>query len=317
MPRVIHLRIVTPEDRTERVADLLCADEAVYNVIVLPGAARHPPGDVILADVAREDASALLADLRELHIDRDGSIALENVDTAISAGADHAVKAAKGEEADAVVWEEVEARTSEEAALSGSYLAFMALAAVIAGVAILLDSSVLLIGGMVVGPEFGPLAGVCVAVVNRRRELARRSLMALLVGFPVAVLAAYLLGEAIVLADVQPGEFSTDRGLAETISSPDVYAVIVAVAAGVAGMLSLTTAKSGALIGVLISVATLPAAADVGISAAFGDWEATGGAAAQLGVNVASIIFAGVMTLEVQRAAYRRRRRRRGNAAAS
>ena len=38
-------------------------------------------------------------------------------------------------------------------------------------------------------------------------------------------------------------------------------------------MLSLSTAKSGALIGVLISVTTIPAAANIGVAAAYQDWD--------------------------------------------
>lgn len=46
-------------------------------------------------------------------------------------------------------------------------------------------------------------------------------------------------------------------------------------------MLSLSTAKSGALIGVLISVTTIPAAANVGVATAYADWSEVGGATAQ------------------------------------
>lgn len=75
-------------------------------------------------------------------------------------------------------------------------------------------------------------------------------------------------------------------------------------------MLSLSTAKSGALIGVLISVTTIPAAAAVGLTAAFGDWAGFRGSLAPLAINLVAILLAGVATLAVQRAAYRRRRRR-------
>ena len=88
------------------------------------------------------------------------------------------------------MWEEVEARTSESATLSISFVVFMVLATLIAAVGILTDSLILIIGAMVVGPEFGPLAGVSVAIVERRLSLARRSLVALAVGFPVASVAA-------------------------------------------------------------------------------------------------------------------------------
>ena len=67
----------------------------------------------------------------------------------------------------------------------------------------------------------------------------------------------------------------------------------VAVLAGVVGMLSLTTPKSSALVGVLISVTTIPAAANIGVAAAYDDWDDVRGAALQLGVNLAGIFIAG------------------------
>jgi hypothetical protein len=84
----------------------------------------------------------------------------------------------------------------------------------------------------------------------------------------------------------------------------------VAACAGAAGMLSLSTAKSGALIGVLISVTTIPAAANIGVTAAFGDWGNFGGSAAQLAINLATILLAGSAVLTVQRVLYLRRLRR-------
>ena len=95
------------------------------------------------------------------------------MDTQISDAADRAEKHAPGMPSDAVVWEDVEHRTQELTELSLSYLAFMVLAMMIAAVAIVIDQPMLLVGAMVVGPEFGPLAGVCVAIVERRRELVR------------------------------------------------------------------------------------------------------------------------------------------------
>lgn len=308
---MLHLRIVTPPDRSARVQEILCDDPAVWNVIVLPQAGVLPPGDVLLADVAREDASVILTRLRELGLEVDGSIAIESVDTAISDGARAAIKAARGEQADAVVWEQVEARTSEQATLSQGYLAFMVLASAIAAAGIFTDSAILIVGAMVLGPEFGPLAGICVAAVQRRPALVRASLAAFVVGVALAVTTTYLLSEALIAGGLEPETFSLDRGLARLISSPDAYTVLVAACAGIAGMLSLTTAKSGALIGVLVSVTTIPAISEIGVAAAEGDSSAAWGALAQLGVNVATIIGAGIATLAIQRAAYIRRGRRR------
>ena len=74
----------------------------------------------------------------------------------------------------------------------------------------------------------------------------------------------------------------------------------MALVAGVVGMLSLTQARSGALIGVLVSVTTIPAVANIGVATAYGEWSEVGGAALQLGVNVAGLVGAGVVTLVVQ-----------------
>jgi len=150
------MRLVVPDDLKQPVLDLFCASEAVSSVICIENAARKPDGHVILADVAREDASVLLGDLRELDLDHRGTIALEYVDTAISDAADAAEKAAKGTPSDAVVWEQVESRTSEETELSFGFLAFMVIAMLIAGVGVVTDSPILIIGAMVVGRTSGP-----------------------------------------------------------------------------------------------------------------------------------------------------------------
>ena len=65
-------------------------------------------------------------------------------------------------------------------------------------------------------------------------------------------------------------------------------------------MLSLTEGRSGALIGVLVSVTTVPAAANVGVAAAYRAWSEVGGAATQLVVNLAGLLVAGVLTLVIQ-----------------
>jgi uncharacterized hydrophobic protein (TIGR00271 family) len=83
------------------------------------------------------------------------------------------------------------------------------------------------------------------------------------------------------------------------ISDPNWYTVLVAVLAGIVGMLALVGAKSGALIGVLISVTTIPAAANVGVAAVYGDWATAAGAAAQLLINLVAIVASGILVLWV------------------
>jgi uncharacterized hydrophobic protein (TIGR00271 family) len=306
---VVHLRIVVPSHQSGHAMDLLENTPSVCNLILLERAARRPEGDVILCDVAREDASVIVSDLKELQIHEEGSIAMEDIDSLVSESADRAVHAAEGLPTDAVVWEEVESRTSENIELSASFLAFMTLAMLIAAVGILTDQIVLIIGAMVVGPEFGPIAGLSVAAVQRRTEVARRSFIALAVGFPVGITATFLLTLALDAAGLVPSDF-TQQGhpFTDFISSPDQFSFLVAFLAGFAGVLSLTSTKSGALVGVLISVATIPAAANIGVAAALGDGSEWVGAMEQLALNLFAIFLACISTLYLQRRIYLRRR---------
>jgi uncharacterized hydrophobic protein (TIGR00271 family) len=308
---IVHLRLVVPPDRCDDVVRALERSPAIVNLVRLHEASIKPPGDVVLFDVAREEVSVVIEQLGAFDLERDGSISIDTVELTISRGASQAALEATGSAADAVIWEEVEARTSESAELSYSFLVFMVLATLIAAAGILTDSQVLIIGAMVVGPEFGPLAGLCVAVVQRRLELARRSATALAVGFPLAIATTFAVVLALRAAGPAPDAIAVhERPATFFISHPNTFSVLVALLAGVAGMLSLTTAKSGALIGVLISVTTIPAAGNVGVAAAYADWSEVGGALAQLGLNLGCIVLAGVTTLAVQRRGFARRLRR-------
>jgi uncharacterized hydrophobic protein (TIGR00271 family) len=305
---MVHLRIVVPTNIADKVLALLCAARGVTNVVRLRAVAHKPEGDLILCDVAREDASLIIGDLKDLQVQHVGSIAVELIDSSISDVAREAEHAAPGLPSDAVVWEEVESRTSEQTELSMSFTIFMIAAMQIAAVGIVLDQPILIVGAMVVGPEFGPLAAVCVALVRRQRRLAKRSLIALAVGFPTGTFFALCSSIVLIAVGAFPDEYGTHE-FTDFISNPDFLSFFVAVVAGCAGMLSLTTAKSGALIGVLVSVTTIPAASNVGVAAAYGEWDAATGAAGQLVINLTGIVVAGVVTLFIQNRDFRARRK--------
>jgi uncharacterized hydrophobic protein (TIGR00271 family) len=199
-----------------------------------------------------------------------------------------------------VVWEEVESRLSESATLSVSFLVLITIATMIAAIGIITDSIVLIIGAMVVGPEFGPLAGISVALSEGRPLLARRSFAALAAGFPTGIVAAGILTLGLVAVSVAPGSLRpSEHELTLFISQPNWYSVIVAVLAGLAGMLALVSAKAGPLIGVLISVTTIPSAANVGVAVAYGSWDEALRAAFHLGINVVAIVASGLVVLQV------------------
>jgi uncharacterized hydrophobic protein (TIGR00271 family) len=135
--------------------------------------------------------------------------------------------------------------------------------------------------------------------------------IALAVGFPLGIAITFLATLIGRWVNIGPDALTdASQPLTAFISHPNEFTVVVAILAGVAGMVSLTSAKSGALVGVLVSITTIPAAANVGVALAYSDWGEAKGAAIQLAVNLASIIAAGVTTLFIQRRWYVHRRKR-------
>src|SRR5215475_4510435 len=118
---MLHLRLITPSDRTDDVVRLIEKTVGTTHLVVIPGAARNPAGDVVMCDVAREAGDELIGALRGLGLDRTGSIAVENIDLSISKRGEKAEEEAPGEGADAVLWEHLADATHEESALSVTY----------------------------------------------------------------------------------------------------------------------------------------------------------------------------------------------------
>ncbi|MFJ6666235.1 DUF389 domain-containing protein [Streptomyces sp. NPDC091383] len=308
---MLHLRLICPAGRTDEVVRLIEGTVGTAHLAVIAGAARDPAGDLVMCDVAREAGDTLIAGLRHLGLDDTGSIAVENIDLSLSRRADRAERDAPGEGADAVLWEGLTEATHEESTLSVTYLAFITLATMIAACGVVLDNAVLIVGAMAVGPEFGPLAGICTAMVRRHPRLALRSGTALLVGFAVAM--AVTGGFSLFMDAVGLFHRSALEGRRPNtafVYAPDAFSFIVALLAGVAGTLSLTSAKSAALVGVAISVTTVPAAANAAVALAYGDMSQTLGSTEQLLLNLLGITLAGTLTLLAQQFLWKRRQQR-------
>jgi uncharacterized hydrophobic protein (TIGR00271 family) len=305
---VIHLRLIVEPALTAAVLDELQSAAGVAHIVHVDGARSTPPGELILCDVAREAANDLVERLQRLGVHKGGAIALSDAHTIVSDAAARADDRAPGIGADAIIWEGLEARARDESQLSVSFLVFMSIASIVAAVGILLDAPILIVGAMVLGPEYGPLAALCIAAARRRWRHVARAAVTLGVGLAVAMAVTLLASLVFRATGIAPERYDLDdRQLTAFISHPDAMAAVVAVLAGIAGMLSLTTARSDALIGVLVSVTTIPAVANAAVAAAYRQWGEVGGATSQLAINLGGLIVAGVATLWVQGRRYRAR----------
>lgn len=298
---MLRLRVVCPADQTEAALEMLRDHAGATHLVVLRGAAIDPEGDLITADVAREAVDEIVSALCGLRIDRDGGITIETIDTSLSDAADRAQQDAPGDGSDAIVWDELIARTGEESKPSVTFQAFLTIACLLAAVGVATNSTVTLVGAMVVGPEFGPLAAVAVGLVAKRWDLVRRATVALAIGFPLAMAFTSVLtwlGAQVGLLDRETLLNGTES---EFIYQFGPFSLIVALLAGAAGMLSMTSAKSAALVGVFISVTTVPAAGYAALAAILGVWDRVGPAVAQLGINLIGIVAAAALVLLIRR----------------
>ncbi len=294
---LLHIRVVSPARLSHEVETILSRQPGATNIVVLPGVARAPRGDLFQADLARECVQEVVSQLRELGVDREGSISWRTVDTAIGDGMDRAERAAPGDGADAIIWDEVIAETGEDSTLTWTFMAFMVLACILAAIGVATNSPITIVGAMVIGPEFGPLAAIAVGLRLRRGAAVRRGVTALVVGFAGAIAvtsAVAVLWRATGLVSAR--DLAASSGT-EFIYQPGWFSIITALVAGAAGTLSLTSAKSSALVGVFISVTTIPAAGNGALALVFGRFHEAAGSALQLVINLTGIVLAAYLVL--------------------
>jgi uncharacterized hydrophobic protein (TIGR00271 family) len=202
----------------------------------------------------------------------------------------------------APAWGLAEARIRANAVYPPAFFVLLTIAGLIGAVGILINSQILIVGAMVVGPEYNAIMGTALGLSGRDTEAITRGLVALGAGFGAAIVATLVFGLVIHASGQTPQAYYRGvRPVGDLIASPDVFSVVVAVLAGIAGPVSLTEVRAATLVGVFISVTTIPAAANLGLSIAYADWSRALGSTYQLLLNVVVLIVIGVVVLTAAR----------------
>lgn len=304
----LEIKVVALAEQSAAVLEIVSTHPGVAEVEFFKGASLVPPGDVVVIQAVREATDDLLSQLHELDIASSGSVTISSPELVISQRLDRVDEELGADGDDAIIWDEVAQKTSDDSKLTWTFLAFMVIAVGLAGIGIVTDSLITIVGAMVVGPDFGPLAALALGLVDRKWALARKATLALLVSFPVAIgLTALATYVSLKLRLFDPNILNGSGNATDFIYHPGPYSFIVALLAGAAGMLSLIGRKSAVLVGVFISVTTVPAAGYIAVALVLGDPARAAGSALQLVFNVAGIVAAGAAVLLVYRL-FRRRR---------
>lgn len=260
--------------------------------VMLDGPSDNPTA-LVTADITDAAADAALSTLERHGVERE-DIVLVRLEEISSRGVSDT----------APIWADVLGQARTQARIPGRYIVLMGAAGVVGAYAIINESAVLLVGAMAISPDLLPITAACTGLVLGRHRLATRGLGALLAGFFVTFLVATALTAALDLMNLLPSGFSLGE-IPAGQTHVAVSTILIALAAGVAGMLAVETRNSAA-VGVAISVTTIPAVAYLGVAIGIGNGRHALSGLGVLATNVAMMLLGGSAALAVQRLAARR-----------
>jgi len=304
---MIRLEVFGEAEAMAAVAVCLDRSDEVSHVR-LADATR--PGHAVVVGVVRPRAvDDVLAELRGQGV-RDTEVTLTREDVLGMTGG-------PGIET-GLVWEDVLGMASRNARPIARYLAYMVVAGVVAGYGVLDYNEILIVGAMAISPDLLPITAVGVGLVDRRPRLASRALVTLVIGMALVAAAAAVSTFVQDTFGAIPSGFDIHATVLGSLAHVNDETIVVALAAGIAGMLALETRASSG-VGVAVSVTTIPAAAYLGVAAGLGESTQALGAVAVLTTNVALLVVGASGTLVLQRYVARRAaaRRAQGGATAS
>jgi uncharacterized hydrophobic protein (TIGR00271 family) len=297
---VIELEVFGESQLMATAAKRLDETEGVTRVRVVD--ATRAGHSVVSAAVSPRAVDGVLDELRRQGV-TDAGITLMRTEVVGSL----VTRSAQG----SLVWADVLGTAWLNARPLARYLAFMLVAGVIASYGVIDDNAILIVGAMAVAPDLLPITAIAVGIVGRRSQIAISALLTVTVGLGIACAAAAVSSFAQDALDLIPSSFDIDvSGVLGDLTSVNDETIVVALVAGVAGMLALETRASSG-VGVAISVTTIPAAAYLGVAAGLGELDEAAGALGVLAANVSMMVLGAVTTLALQSVLMRRAAQRR------
>jgi uncharacterized hydrophobic protein (TIGR00271 family) len=292
---MLRLRSSVAHHQADEFAALLRELEGVRRVVQQADEAVAHEAYVFAADVDPAAADRLVEAIGELGIEAEDYV-LTRIEVVAPQHRHHLGEGG----VDGYAWIEVLGQARANSRLLARYLALINVAAVIAALGVITSSSILIVGAMAVSPDLLPICATCVGLVARRYRLARRAFVTLTLGLGLVVATAAVLSFLLKATGLLPDGFEVENSSLTNLAHTDYSTVLIALAAGIAAMLSFET-KASAAVGVAISVTTIPASAYLGVAIGAGGIDHALGAAVVLAINVSLLIVSGTLTLLVQR----------------
>jgi len=307
------IQTLVPEGKREQVIAAL--DDADVDYAMTDETSRREYSDIAYIPTDVDSVEGLLEALRSVGVERDGYMIVSDVETIVSDDFDErlAEKAAdEGDDAadddeettpaddERIPREELQTKARNLSRSTRNYIALTLISAIVATAGLLQDSAAVVVGSMVIAPLIGPAMASCVGTVISDDALFWEGVRSQLIGLTVAIASATLFAAGYRAALAPDLELLLIQQVAER-AHPGLLSLAIALGAGIAGALSLTSGADEALVGVMIAVALMPPAAAVGLGVAYLDLTLAVGAGVLVLVNLLSINVAGVATVWLRR----------------
>jgi uncharacterized hydrophobic protein (TIGR00271 family) len=292
---VLRLHASLDTEREPEFASLLRELEGVRRVVRQPDESCEAPQTVFVADVEPAGADALITAIEEMGISVD-----DYVLTRVDVVAPQRTRLTGHRAVDGLAWVEVMGAARANSWPLARYLALINVAAVIAAVGVIISSPILIVGAMAVSPDLLPICATCVGIASGRRTLALRSFATLTLGLGLVVVTAMVLSFLLKVTGLLPDGFEVESSGLSGLAHTDYSTVLIALAAGVGGILAFES-RASAAVGVAISVTTIPAAAGLGVAIGLADGGHALGALGVLGINLSCLVVGAVATAALQR----------------
>jgi uncharacterized hydrophobic protein (TIGR00341 family) len=292
------VQITIPAGKREAVLGAL--DDEAVDYVVSDESSQRDYAAIAYVPLPTNAVEPVLEAVREAGLGEEAYTVILEANTVVSRRFDELEEryAEDDETEERIARQELTAAAADLAPSTSTFVGMTVVSALIATAGLLLDSPAVVVGSMVIAPLIGPAMAASVGTVVDDQELFRRGVRLQVTGLLLAIATAAAFATLVRYANLIPPipDVFTVPEIQERVA-PDVLSLVVALGAGAAGVLSLTSGVSAALVGVMIAVALLPPAATVGIGIAWADPLTTLGSSVLLLVNVISINLAAILVL--------------------
>ncbi|MWV40725.1 TIGR00341 family protein [Natrialba sp. INN-245] len=292
------VQLTVPTGKRETILETL--DERGIDYVVTDEDSNRDYTAVVYFPLPSPAVEVVLDEIQEAGIDEDAYTVVVDAETVVS----RRFEALREEyengdvESDRISRQELQAEAESLTPTFAVYAIMTVISSVVATAGLLLDSPAVVVGSMVIAPLIGPALGASVGTVIDDEDLFFESLRYQIIGVVLAIAAAAIFAWMVRVTNIVPPGLAISEvdEISERLA-PDLLSLAIALGAGVAGIISIATGTSVALVGVMIAAALIPPAAAAGIAMAWGQPSAAIGSTVLVLVNVLSVNLAGLLTL--------------------